>query len=247
VIQTATPIPESGSGSSLLTSWSFDFAPQLAGETPALPGGAAALIAPRVVKFAIPVISCCLLWKCDYFFCMMNYRSLAAALLLCGMVMRAAAGLLSPLSVDELRDRADLILHATVKAKACERNAEGRIFTRVQAAVTEVLKGTLQTNVVDILYSGGIIGNEGETSSVQANYEVGEEVVAFLKINDLGQAVTVGVVQGKFKVWEDKATGQRFVHNTFHGVSPSEAANSLNKSRQMTLTDLTQRAKGERK
>jgi hypothetical protein len=176
---------------------------------------------------------------------MTNYRRLLfAALLFLGLAYGAPAGLLVPLSVDELRERADLIVHATVKAKACERNLEGRIVTRVKTAVTEVLKGTLQTNILDIVYSGGVIGDEGETSSVQANYDVGEEVVTFLKINDRGDAVTIGVVQGKFKVWEDKATRQRFVHNTFHGVSQTEAATATNQARQMSLTELIKQAKG---
>lgn len=178
---------------------------------------------------------------------MTRHRLLWVVLLLGVFAIRAVAAWMIPLSIDELRERADLILHATVKSKACERNAEGHIITRVRAEVSEVLKGTLKTNFVEIVYLGGIIGEVGETSSIQANYEVGEETVVFLRLNDQREAVTIGVVQGKFQVWEDKATGEKFVHNLFHGVTRAEASQDAKKAGKLTLGELTRRAKGAAK
>lgn len=170
-------------------------------------------------------------------------------LLLCLLVLgaspsRSSAGWMVPLSLEELSLRADVVLHATVTGKACERHARGHIITRVQVNVSEVYKGTIKTNQFEFIFNGGKLGNEIESSSIQANYEIGEEAVLFLKINDWGDAVTVGVVQGKFVVWEEKATGEKYASNPFHGISKEQAANGAKAEEKLALRDLTRRAKG---
>ena len=41
--------------------------------------------------------------------------------------------------------------------------------------------------------------------------------------NERGQAVTLGLMQGKFHVWKDPATGVKLANNPFHGLPESTA------------------------
>lgn len=177
----------------------------------------------------------------------MLIRLLLALLLLGGVLLRSFAGWMIPLTLEEMRERADLILQAKVTGKNCERHADGHIITRIKVDVSEVLKGSLKTNKFEIVYNGGTIGNETETSSIQAHYDVGEETVVFLRINDNGEAVTVGVVQGKFLIWEDKATGEKFAHNPFHGTTKEATTRDTNHTARLALRELINRAKGAAK
>ena len=49
------------------------------------------------------------------------------------------------------------------------------------------------------------------------NTSAGEEFVAFLVFNPRGEPVTIGLAQGKFHVWRDPQTGEKFANNLFHG------------------------------
>src|SRR6185295_8590950 len=97
-------------------------------------------------------------------------------------VAKLSATLMTPLPVEELTQRADLILHATVTSKICERTAEGRIITRVELDVSEIWKGNLTTNHFTVVHGGGTVGNRRDEVSGQVEYTVGEEIVAFLVI-----------------------------------------------------------------
>jgi len=149
-----------------------------------------------------------------------------------------------PLSVEDLSQRADLVLQGTVTSKTCLQDPDGRIVTHVQLAVSEVWKGTVITNSFTIVHGGGTIGDTRAEVSGQVEYSVGEEVVAFLVLNKRGEGVTIGLAQGKFHVWKDKTTGEKFVHNIFHGDTEETAARSEKKAAKFALKDLQQQAKG---
>jgi hypothetical protein len=161
---------------------------------------------------------------------------------LCSFNLLAAQ--LTPLSVEDLSRRADLILQGTVTSKTCLRDPDGRIVTHVQLTVSNVWKGTLATNSFTIVHSGGTIGDIESEVTGQVEYSVGEEVVAFLVLNKRGEGVTIGLAQGKFLVWKDKTTGEKFVHNIFHGDTEEAAARSGNKAAKLALKELQQRAQG---
>jgi len=152
-----------------------------------------------------------------------------------------------PLSIEELQGRANLILHATVKSKACERTAEGRIITRVRVNVIEVLKGALKTNTFEIVHGGGVVGDVRAEVSGQVEYTEGEEVVAFLVLNQRGEGVTLGLAQGKFRVWRDAQTGEKLAHNPFHGSSAPELRRARSAAPQslgrLLLGDLIRKAR----
>jgi hypothetical protein len=175
---------------------------------------------------------------------MQSIRCLALTLAFCLSVLKLSAALMSPLPVEELTQRAELILHGTVIGKTCERTAEGRIITRVALDVLEIWKGSLATNKFTVVHGGGTVGNRRVEVSGQVDYVVGEEVVAFLVRNDRGDGVTLGLAQGKFHVWQDAKTGEKFAHNIFHGATDKEVESAEPKAAKLALKELSQRTKG---
>jgi hypothetical protein len=175
-------------------------------------------------------------------------RLLVASLLLLSPPLRAEQ--MVPLSIARLAAKAQLIVQGKVLSTTVQRDAEGRIYTAVQLQVDEVWKGSLATNQFTIVHGGGVLGDQVATVSGQANYAVGEEVVAFLVLNQRGEGVSVGLSQGKFHVWKDPVQGEKLAHNRFHGLRPTvanppamgtSAAPVLNR---LTLADLKRRAQG---
>jgi hypothetical protein len=69
--------------------------------------------------------------------------------------------------------------------------------------------------------------------------------VLFLVLNQRGEGVVVGMVQGKFKVATD-ASGEKVVHNIFHGTPPEQSVNEKAKVQRLSLTELKRRVKGDR-
>lgn len=130
----------------------------------------------------------------------------------------ARAVLMQPLSVSELTQKSDTVVQGIVTGRSSQRDAEGRIYTKVILHIGEVWKGSEPGNTLTLVHGGGTVGNVREEVSGQVEYTVGEEVVAFLVVNPRGEYVTLGLAQGKFHVWRDKQTGEKFAHNIFHGV-----------------------------
>jgi hypothetical protein len=145
------------------------------------------------------------------------------------------AALMRPLGIDELTRKADLIIRGTVLDKTSLRDEAGRIYTRVNVRVSEVWKGALPANAAPnslaIVQSGGTLGDVREEVSGEVQYSVGEEFVVFLVLNQRGEPVTIGLAQGKFHVWRDPQTGEKFVHNPFHGEPEPAGAGSQDKLR----------------
>lgn len=159
----------------------------------------------------------------------------------------AWAGLMVPMSIEQMAERAQLIVRGTVRSKSCQRDPAGRIYTKVVLDVREIWKGTHAKGELTIVHGGGILGEERVAVSNQVQYDIGEEVVAFLVLNHRGEAVTLGLCQGKFHVWKDEA-GQRRARNPFHGHGPhpekprslsSDAANTSETA--LTLSELKRR------
>ena len=152
-----------------------------------------------------------------------------------------------PLTVDELTRKADLIVQGTVLDKTSLRDDEGRIYTRVNICVSEVWKGALPTNAspnaLTIVQGGGTVGDVREEVSGNVQYEPGEEFVAFLVLNPRDEPVTIGLAQGKFHVWRDQQTGEKFANNLFHGAPEPAAGNPRDPSAFLSVTELKQQVK----
>jgi len=132
------------------------------------------------------------------------------------------AGSLIPLAIEQLSESSELILTGTVTTKSCLRDEDNRIYTKIEVDVTEVWKGACKPNsTITIVHGGGQLDGRKTVVSNQVHYSVGEEVVAFLRLNARGEAVTIALCQGKFVVTTDPASGERYVQSVFHGGPPA--------------------------
>lgn len=132
--------------------------------------------------------------------------------------LSAPAIVLEPLSVNALSAQADIVLHGVVLSNTCQRDPSGRIYTKVELRVTDIWKGAISGSPFVIVHGGGVLGDRQASVPAQVQYDIGEEVVAFLVRNERGEGVTVGLMQGKFRVWQNAVGGTRYVVNPFHGV-----------------------------
>ncbi len=177
-----------------------------------------------------------------------SLRHLALLALVVGLALPLCAIQVDPLSIEELADQSALVLHGTVLSRTCLRDPAGRIYTKIELVVAEVWKGNLSTNRFTIVHGGGVLGEEKAVVSGQVEYDVGEEAVVFLVLNQRGEGVTRGLIQGKFHVWTDTASGEQLAHNPFHGLPKTVRAatkNNLVPDRQrLTLSELKRRVQG---
>jgi hypothetical protein len=156
-----------------------------------------------------------------------------------------------PLPIAGLAAKAQLIVQGRVVSTEVRRDEAGRIYTAVQIQVDEVWKGSLATNQFTIVHGGGVLGDRVAVVSGEAKYAVGEEIVAFLVLNQRGEGVSIGLSQGKFQVSKDAATGEKLAHNRFHGLhpaAPNAATNAVGATpilNRLTLADLKRRAQGD--
>ena len=168
---------------------------------------------------------------------------LTAAILLSSLSLQADTP--RPISIDQLTTKSHLVLHGTVVSKSVQRDPENRIYTKIDLQVAEVWKGTLTTNHFTIIHGGGILGDERVDVSGQVEYEIGEEVVVFLLVNQRGEGVSIGMDQGKFHVSTDAKTGEKLVQNPFHGQSTATAGTApASRSTRLKLLDLKQQVTG---
>jgi hypothetical protein len=158
------------------------------------------------------------------------------------------ATLMVPLSVEQLADQAQLVLRGKVRQSTVDRDDAGRIYTRIELEVIEVWKGTFAGSKIAVEHGGGRIGNHAVRLSGQVSYPLGQEVVAFLVFNPRGQAVTLGLAQGKFEVWTDPISRRKLARNPFHGqafgsqdgLGPAGAS----ASGELSLDELKRRVRG---
>ena len=139
-------------------------------------------------------------------------------ILLCLATLAIQASPLAPLPVEDLTTHADLVLHGKVLSKTVLRDPAGRIYTRLELGLIEVWKGAIPGDAFVIVHGGGTLGDERVEVSDQASYAPAEEVVAFLRLNDRGEGVTLSLSQGKFAVFSKPGSGEKLVASRYHGV-----------------------------
>ena len=174
-------------------------------------------------------------------------RSLVLMVMLCAAFSLMAVQM-DPLAIEDLAQASRLILRGSVLSKTCLCDPQGRIYTRVELGVAEVWKGLLATNRFVIVHGGGTLGGRRAVVSGQVEYNLGEEVVVFLVLNQRGEGVTRGLAQGKFRVWKDGNTGEWLAENPFHGRPPSgvdvQTPARATGSSGLKLVELKRRAQG---
>ncbi len=154
-----------------------------------------------------------------------------------------------PIAIAELTQKADLVIRGRVLSKTCQKDSDGRIYTTVELAVLEVWKGKPQGQIQKVVHGGGIVGEERSMVPGQVDYKLEEEVVAFLVFNPRGEAVTLGLSQGKFDVWLNATNGQKEVRNPFWGAAPRQGSiqAAAAGAQALTLVDLKQKVEAASK
>jgi hypothetical protein len=165
------------------------------------------------------------------------------------MASTGHADWIEPLSLDRLAAQASLVVRGTVLSKSCQRDPAGRIYTKVQLDVVEVWKGSPAAKRVTIVHGGGILGDKRAAVSGQVEYGIGEEVVAFLVFNQRREGVTLGLLQGKFRVERDARTGELLAQNPFYGGGEENAARistsgTSTASARLAVAELKRRVQG---
>ncbi|MFO1500563.1 MAG: hypothetical protein U1G07_19635 [Verrucomicrobiota bacterium] len=144
---------------------------------------------------------------------------------------RALAVSFDPLSIEALSQQAEIILQGTILSKTCLRDSAGRIYTRMELQVSDVWKGSISGSPFLLVHGGGILGDQEACVSGQVHYDPGEEVVAFLTRNQRGEGVTIGLAQGKFTIWKDRATGLKYAASVVHGVTEGRTGGAAPQNR----------------
>lgn len=135
------------------------------------------------------------------------------------VMMLASSPVVSPnataqekmMTTDGLAKQADVVVLGKVAAMKSEWNRDKtRIYTRVTISVDEPLKGSSGSSI-EVLVPGGEIGRVGELYTHMPKFKKDEDVVVFAEKDRNGRYRVVGGSEGKFKVEEDKRTGERIV------------------------------------
>ena len=135
-----------------------------------------------------------------------HFRGLvAAAALAAGLSAASPAGAttVAELTNNQLVDASELIVRGTVTEIWTELDADGKVWTRAQVAISDVLKGDHATRAVVVDQLGGTFGGTTTTMPGAVRFSVDEDVVLFLETLGSGHMVPVGLTQGKFTVRMD--------------------------------------------
>ena len=173
----------------------------------------------------------------------MKGRSFAfLVVLLAGTALGQAASQV-PLSIETLAAKADVVVHGKVVRMSCQRDDEGRIFTKVHLQIIEQVKGQQRGGTLVVVQGGGVLGRRIARSPIQPRYRVGAEVIVFVVFNSRGEAVTLGLNQGKFDVVRASEIGLATVRNPFHGLAKRDdpravVKRALGQAKSLTLAEL---------
>lgn len=167
--------------------------------------------------------------------------------LLAGAALGQAASQVS-LSIDSLAAKADAVVHGKVVRMTCQRDDGGRIFTKVHLRIIDQVKGRQRDATLVVVQGGGVLGRRIARSPIQPKYRVGAEVVVFVVFNSRGEAVTLGLNQGKFDVVRQPEIGLATVRNPFHGLAKRDdpravVKRALGQAKPLTLAELMRRVR----
>ena len=167
--------------------------------------------------------------------------------LLAGAALGQAASQV-PLSIETLAAKADAVVHGTVVRMSCQRDDGGRIFTTVHLQIIEQMNSRQRGGTLVIVQGGGVLGRRLARSPIQPTYQVGAEVIVFVVFNSRGEAVTLGLNQGKFDVVMQPKIGLATVRNPFHGLAKRDdpravGKRALGQAKSLTLAELMRRVR----
>jgi hypothetical protein len=137
--------------------------------------------------------------------------------LLCTMAVARPANATVSLEVPiaEMARRASHVVHGVVVARTAAWE-DGHIYTSSTLSVLQTIKGQGERRIV-VKQLGGVVGHLGMKLAGQATFEIGDEVVVFVKPGKTALEV-IGMAQGRFQVQTDAATGQKLVGRDLTGL-----------------------------
>lgn len=103
-----------------------------------------------------------------------------------------------PVAVQDLADSSDAVVSGTVERVVHSELADGRIVTRVSIAVDETWKG-VPSQSLELVESGGVVGQRGEVVYGTPDYVLDEPVVVFATRTRRGWRTNY-MLQGKFRI-----------------------------------------------
>jgi hypothetical protein len=116
-------------------------------------------------------------------------------LLLCATVVSAS---LVYMDTGQLVEESILIITGEVDRVESFRGADGFIYSRAYVLVNDFILGDSETDIVEVVYPGGVVGGVGMTTSISPTFEEGMQVLLFLKVNDEGEFVLTNHAASKF-------------------------------------------------
>jgi hypothetical protein len=125
---------------------------------------------------------------------------LLAAALLPGLSPEAGATTFRRLTLEEQVDLSDIIVRGTVTEVWVERDESGRVWTRAQVDVSEVLKGDKATEFVVVDQLGGEWAGMRMDMPGAARFARDEDIVVFIDVLRSGAYAPLGMANGKYTV-----------------------------------------------
>jgi len=112
-----------------------------------------------------------------------------------------------PVEILDVADAASVVVTGRVQSVAAHREGAA-IYTYVEVAVAEVLKGGIKPGTIVIKQLGGILPDLGLWIADQPSWSASEEVLLFLSVRPRdGTLTTTGLSRGKWQVLPDLQTG----------------------------------------
>ena len=102
------------------------------------------------------------------------------------------------MDTDQLVEESTLIITGEVDRVESFRGADGFIYSRAHVLVNDFIMGDSETDTVEVVYPGGIVGGVGMATSISPTFEEGMQVLLFLKVNDEGKFVLTNHAASKF-------------------------------------------------
>ena len=136
---------------------------------------------------------------------MSGRNPIGLALLVAVLASPALATTVAKLSLEQLVQRADLIVQGQVQSVYSQWDQQRRlVFTYVSIRVDEPLKGVQRQSVL-IRQIGGTVGTIEMSVAGAPQFKSGERALVFLKRQDATTFQVVGMNQGLYRIVEDSA------------------------------------------
>jgi hypothetical protein len=151
------------------------------------------------------------------------------ALILPLICVAAQAALVPALSLEELIDQSEIIVHGRVtRSWAAWDSGHKYIWTHYLISVIDPIRGNPAASVV-VSEPGGMLDGMGMTVSGALDYAVGEEAIVFLYRTPIGYLRATGLGQGKYTVTSERRVRANLkgLELVKHGASRGVALSTL--------------------